>query len=273
MLTLRSTRLAMPLAVLALCSIAAIGFWPSAAEEKHLDLSNYEVSFAEEFDTLDVSAWGPKTRWIAHTPWNGDFGDAQFVDPRPGFPFTVDNGMLTITAARNENGKWEAGLLSGHDLKGNGFAQTYGYFEMRAKLPPGEGVWPAFWLMGTERDKYAVEVDVIEFYGHDPKKFQSYYHIWQRDGQYPEKHVGHMQQGDIDLTDDFHTFGVMIEKDKTTFYLDGRSYWSFDTPEEFAQPLFPLVNLALGSGFSIENTPDPSRLLVDYIRIYKKKEG
>ena len=252
-------------------ALAAVLGTPARADEKKLDLSQYEITFADEFDTIDVSAWGPHTRWIAHTPWHGDFGDAQFVDPRPSFPFTTENGILTITAARNTNGKWESGLLSGHDLKGNGFAQTYGYFELRAKLPAGEGVWPAFWLMGTERSKYAVEVDVMEFYGHEPTKFQSYYHLWQMDGKSPEKHIGHMQQTGIDLTQDFHTFGVMIEKDKTTYYLDGVAYWSFDTPPEFAQPLFPLVNLALGSGFSIENTPDPSRLLVDYVRIYAKK--
>ncbi len=175
-------------------TLAAVLGTPARAEEQKLDLSQYDITFADEFDTIDVSAWGPNTRWIAHTPWHGDFGDAQFVDPRPGFPFTTENGILTITAARNANGKWESGLLSGHDLKGHGFAQTYGYFEMRAKLPAGEGVWPAFWLMGTERSKYAVEVDVMEFYGHEPTKFQSYYHLWQMDGKSPEKHIGHMQQ-------------------------------------------------------------------------------
>jgi len=57
-----------------------------------LDLTPYHVTFADEFDQLDVSAWGPHTRWIAHTPWNGDFGDAAFSNPAPEFPFTIENG-------------------------------------------------------------------------------------------------------------------------------------------------------------------------------------
>jgi hypothetical protein len=54
-----------------------------------LDLSDFTQTFSEDFDSLDVSAWGPGTRWIAHTPWNGDFGSAAFSDPKPGFPFTT----------------------------------------------------------------------------------------------------------------------------------------------------------------------------------------
>jgi len=70
-----------------------------------LDLTDFQLVFDEEFDRLDVSARGPNTRWISHTPWNGDFGDAQFIDPRPKFPFTVNNGILTIEARKGSRGK------------------------------------------------------------------------------------------------------------------------------------------------------------------------
>jgi hypothetical protein len=119
-----------------------------------LNLDGFEVTFSEDFDgELDVSPWGPGTRWIAHTPWDGDFGDAAFADPVEGFPFTIEKGILRIEARKDDslkdkwNRKWAAGLLSSNDPKGNGFSQQYGYFEMRAKLPAGAGVWPAFWLM------------------------------------------------------------------------------------------------------------------------------
>src|SRR5258707_7856641 len=94
-----------------------------------LDLSTYTLTFDENFDTLDVSPWGPGTRWIAHTPWNGDFGDAGFVNPRPGFPFTIADGVLRIEARRGTDGKWRSGLLASTDPNGNGFKQRYGYFE------------------------------------------------------------------------------------------------------------------------------------------------
>ena len=110
----------------------------SSAQEPMLplDLSGYRMTFNEDFHNLDVSAWGPGTRWIAHTPWNGDFGDARFADPVPGFPFTVNDGRLRIEARRGEDGKWSAGLLASTDPSGAGFSQQYGYFEMRAKFPP-----------------------------------------------------------------------------------------------------------------------------------------
>src|SRR5713226_8428164 len=103
--------------------IAASGNVKSVSQPARLDLSDYRLTFDENFETLDVSAWGPGTRWIAHTPWNGDFGDAQFVAPSPGFPFTIENGMLRIEARRGADGKWRSGLLASNDPKGNGFSQ------------------------------------------------------------------------------------------------------------------------------------------------------
>ncbi|MBN8943295.1 MAG: glycoside hydrolase family 16 protein [Rhizobiales bacterium] len=255
----------------AVITVGVFTGWSQQADSAEpLDLTGYTLTFAEEFDSLSVSPWGPGSRWIAHTPWNGDFGDARFVDPRPGFPFTVENGVLRIEAAKNAEGVWESGLLAANDLKGNGFAQMYGYFEMRAKLPPGKGVWPAFWLMGTERTRYAVEIDVMEFYGHDPRIFHSVYHVWSMDKVYPTRHVPHVMRLEYDLSADWHIFGVMVEPRWTTFYLDGQSFWRIETPPEFAQPLFPLVNLALGSGWPITETPNPSHMFVDYIRVYAK---
>jgi hypothetical protein len=82
--------------------------WPQAdtAEASSLDLSEFELTFREEFDgPLDVSAWGPGTRWIAHTPWAGDFGDARFADPGKDFPFTIKDGILCIEARKDKDGK------------------------------------------------------------------------------------------------------------------------------------------------------------------------
>src|SRR5262245_29319588 len=95
------------------------GTQSASAASGSIDPSTYKLTFEENFDWLDVSAWGPNTRWIAHTPWNGDFGDARFVDPIPGFPFTVRDGLLTIEARKTDKG-WQSGLLASTDPKGNG---------------------------------------------------------------------------------------------------------------------------------------------------------
>jgi beta-glucanase (GH16 family) len=151
-----------------------------AAAEQTIDLSAYQLTFDENFDTIDVSAWGPDTRWIAHTPWHGDFGDAEFTNPSPTFPFVVKNGILRIEARKGSDGQWRSGLLSSNDPDGKGFSQRSGYFEMRAKLPPGPGVWPAFWLIGDGDPSTRIEIDVLEYYGIKPDRFYSTVHVWKK---------------------------------------------------------------------------------------------
>jgi beta-glucanase (GH16 family) len=247
---------------------------PCAAQEQ-LNIDAFQMTFEENFDKLDVSAWGENgSRWIAHTPWNGDFGDARFTDPADGFPFTVDEGILRIEARKGSDGNWRSGLLASTNAKGQGFSQQFGYFEARMKLPPGKGVWPAFWLIGIDRTKYTAEIDVMEYYGRVPYEFSSGFHIW-RQSQGGENTTGGnwTTVEDGTLSDEYHTYGVEISPEKSTIYLDRKAIWSFETPKEFHTPFYPLVNLALGSGWPINETPNPSFLLVDYIHVYQRKSA
>ncbi|MBN2133563.1 MAG: glycoside hydrolase family 16 protein [Sedimentisphaerales bacterium] len=247
---------------------------------KTLDLTGYHVTFNEEFDDLSVTAWGPAgaggTRWIAHTPWYGDFGDARFSDPKPGFPFTVQNGLLRIEA-RQEDGRWRSGLLSAVDPNGNGFRQQYGYFECRAKFPQGPGTWPAFWLMGLKSLKRMPgntgprvnpEVDVVEHYGHWPYRFHYALHQWGLDGA--ESMHDEKRFVVFGMEEDFHTYGVMIDAEHVILYFDGVELHREKTPECVKTPLFPLVNLALGPGWPTDRTPDPSHMVVDYVKVWQK---
>ncbi|MBY5582728.1 glycoside hydrolase family 16 protein [Rhizobium leguminosarum] len=260
------------LGLLIVLGLGALPGQPSVAQEP-LNIDAYQLTFEESFDSLDVSAWGEKTsRWIAHTPWNGDFGDARFTDPAPGFPFTTDQGVLKIEARKEADGTWRSGLLSSVNPKGEGFSQQFGYFEARMKLPPGKGVWPAFWLIGLDRSKYTAEIDVLEYYGRAPYEFSMGFHIWRQSQGGQNSTGGYWQKvQDGILNSDYHTYGVDIQADKTSFYFDRKFIWSFDTPKEFHMPFYPLVNLALGSGWPIDETPNPSILLVDYIHVYQRK--
>jgi hypothetical protein len=241
-----------------------------------LDLRGYRLTFDEDFrGPLSVSAWGPGTRWIAHTPYGGDFGDAAFADPEEGFPFTTKDGVLRIEAKR-VGGRWRSGLLCSVDTKGEGFAQKYGYFEMRAKFPKGPGTWPAFWLMGVPQLKEPrgretltqVEIDVVEHYGVGPNALHTTLHLWGPGDS-------HWAEGDTALvagmTEGFHTYGVLVEEDFIRFYFDGVELRKDRTPKEAKVPLYLMVDLALGGGWPIDKTPDPSHLLVDYVRAYAKE--
>ncbi len=243
---------------------------------RSLNLDGYRCTFDEDFKgPLSISAWGPGTRWIAHTPYAGDFGDAGFADPGKDFPFSVKDGVLQIEA-RKVGGKWQSGLICSVDPKGDGFSQKFGYFEMRAKLPKGLGTWPAFWLMGVPqlrepKDKKTIpqiEIDVVEQYGVGPNALHTTLHLW-GPGSF------HWAEGDTSIvsgmTDDFHDYGVLVEEDFITFYFDGVALRKDKTPKDAKVPLYLMVDLALGGGWPIEHTPNPSRLLVEHVRAYAKK--
>lgn len=245
---------------------------PSHADGPEIDLSSYALTFNEDFQDFDVSPWGPGTRWIAHTAWDGDFGDAPFADPEPGFPFTTSADGLRIEARKFEDGSWRSGLicsLMAEEGAPGGFSQQYGYFEMRAKMPDGPGVWPAFWLI-TGLSYPRGEIDVIEYYGHDRNHFFSATAVWRADAE-----------DDIDgtrtevpagsLCDQYNDYGVAIDHDAIVMYLNKREFWRAPTPPEMRVPMSLLANLALGSGYPINKLKSPQFMDIQHIRAYAKK--
>lgn len=250
-------------------AVGLVVFAVSYCRAEEIDLSNYKLTFSEEFTELDVSAWGDNgSRWIAHTPWHGDFGDARFADPEPGFPFVTQAGVLRIEARKDADGQWASGLLSGVNGDWKGFTAREGYFEARIRLPPGDGVWPAFWL----NSKAGIELDAMEYYGHDDTRFSSAWHHWgdgAKNGHESDLHWTSVTPGS--LTSGFNTYGVLIEKDFVTFYFNREPVWRLPIPwDKSVDPeFFPLVNLALGSGWPIDKTPNPSFMYVDYIHVYE----
>ena len=261
----------LPCAVTALAG--AVIAAKTSAQGEQVDPCRLRPTFTEDFNTLSVSAYGENgSRWIAHTPWNGDFGDAAFANPQPDFPFRVRDGVLDIEARKDSAGKWQSGLLASATPTNTGFAQRYGYFEMRAELPPGPGVWPGFWLNANQpHDDPApgVEIDAIEYYGQFNDGYHSVMHVWDKTD--PKKsrewdHVTSVPAGS--LTSGFHTFGVAVAPDWITFYLDRRETWRVATPPELKDPMMVLVDLALGSGWPIDHTPNPSVMKVDYVHVF-----
>lgn len=242
------------------------------AAKPRLNLDDFRVIFEEEFNQLSVSARGPNTRWIAHTPWNGDFGDAAFADPEPNFPFTVLNGILRIEARKSPDGKWRSGLLSSRAADGldaPGFAHQYGYFEMRAKLPAGPGVWPAFWLIGVDKSQYSSEIDVIEQYGAFPDVYHVAAQVHKKDGRRDAEGQKIWVRHGI-MSESFNLYGVLIDPDWVIFYFNREEVWRTRTKSEFRQRFYILLNLALGSGWPIHETPNPSFMYVDYVKVFER---
>jgi len=263
--------------------VASVCFWypDEALGTSQLDISKYQLAFAEEFsEPLDVSPLGPGTRWIAHTPWNGDFGDAAFTDPTPGFPFVIENGILRIEARKvreetpQPRERWRSGLLSTCDANGKGFSLMYGYFEMSAKLPSTRGVWPAFWLATAAPRPVppsvegVVEIDVIEYYGFSGH-FNSVVHTWKPEPHEAQAHINDIEPG-VEASG-FHQYGVEVTPAWIVIYFDRQEIWRTPTPKAHKLPLMMLLNLALGGGWPIDKVENPTFMHVDYVRAYAPK--
>jgi beta-glucanase (GH16 family) len=240
--------------------------------EPDIDLGAYKVTFDDEFNRIKATSMRCGKGWYAHTPWDGDFGASRFGDPSSGFPFVAKGGMVRIEASKDSDGRWFSGLLSSRNACGEGFAQQFGYFEMRAKLPTGDGFWPAFWLVGVENSDFTAEVDVVEMHTTRPDKIESTLHV------FPHKEGGetinvsstHVTPPGA-MANGFNTYGVSIEEDITIFYFNRREYWRTPTPKEFHQPLSILFNLAMEGSDINDSTPNPAYMYVDYVKVFSRQ--
>jgi hypothetical protein len=259
-------------AAIVLAVVVGVLFLSVAAQAQTLDISGLKLVFDESFHNLSVSPKGPGTRWTAHTPWGGDFGDAQFADPEPGFPFSVTNGTGRIELRKSPDGRWQSGLLASVDPSGNGFTLQYGYFEIRAKLPAGPGVWPAFWLDSMPPPNStdpSIEIDVFEHYGKFPYTFNSTVTVWPKTdkaARRSEMKINKVPSGSLSAA--FHTYGVMVDPKWIVFYFDRNEVWRVPTPPEHRHGLMILVDLGLGSGWPIDQTPNPSYMYIEYVRAW-----
>jgi hypothetical protein len=233
-----------------------------------IDLSVYTLTFSDDFTgTLDVSADGPGTKWIYNKPDGGNFGQVGFGDV-----FSTSGGILTISL-HAVSSVWHGGLLASIARNGTGFAQQYGYFEMRAKFPASLGSnWPAFWLLAQNHITSAgaiddVEIDVVEQFGNfNPTRLNFTYHHWTSP---PVQSQFSSTVGDMSSA--FHTYGVSIDANWIIWYFDRYEIGRMATPPEAMTPMYVLVDLACSGSPPCGDpaTTDPSDMLVDYVRVYQ----
>ena len=163
------------------------------------------------------------------------------------------------------------------------FTFRYGCVEMRAKLPAGQGVWPALWTGGTDfsqgRWPASGEIDIFEFCKNKQGAYQLSAAVHWKD-----KNGRHRQASkkisDRKFTDDFHIFALEWDPEKLVFYFDGEPFFTFKTEQcsngdfnAFRAPHFLLLNLAIGGtlGGKVDKSILPARYIIDYVRVYQKK--
>jgi beta-glucanase (GH16 family) len=204
-------------------------------------------------------------------PDNGElelYVDARLADVQGAIgldPFRAHDGYLDIAATPTP--KALISRLDGHPYVSGvittqpSFSQTYGYFEMRAKLPSGRGLWPAFWLLPADQS-WPPEIDVMESVG-DSSRIYSTAHSTLRPAPDLEARVSPAA---------FHIYAVSWDRARLVWYVDGREIGQEPTPPDLHKPMYMLANLAVGGnwpGAPDTTTMFPAKLTIDYIRAYR----
>ena len=190
------------------------------------------------------------------------------------------------TAGTKVKKSYTSGRISTQNLK----TFTYGRFEVRAKVPNGQGYLPAFWLMANDENVYGQwprcgEIDCMEVMGQDTNKLYGTIHYGNPHAESQGTYT--IEDGKKSFSDGFHTFTCDWEPGKITWYVDGKKYheesnWHSTTegqgtltyPAPFDQPFYIILNLAVGGSWvgnpnettNFKNNP----FVVDYVRVYQK---
>lgn len=208
------------------------------------DAGAYALSFAEEFnDGLDPKLWNDAIWYDSSNPTRN---------------YAVENGVLKIWPQRDASGRFFNRTL---DTDGH-FYQTYGYFEIEAKLPRGKGTWPAFWLFNHIGDRRP-EMDIMEAYGAGPGwghydtsgvAIPTTYAPTVWPGNHETSPAGtKMYSAGVDLSANFHRYAVKWEPNRQTYYFDGKEVLSVVIA--MGDPMYIILDLWFGSA---SGTPDDS---------------
>ncbi len=238
-------------------------------------LVGWQLVWADEFTQAngtspDSSKWGYD---IGGGGWGN--GELQYYTSRTN-NVRIENDQLVIEAkAENFGG---SSYTSARLLTQNKWSWTYGRMEARIKVPRTQGIWPAFWMLGTNIPSAGWptcgEIDIMEHIGREPKKVYGTIH---GPGYSGGGSVGGSYTFVPDVADDFRVFAIEWSTNIIRWYVDGIQYFSA-TPASiggntwvFNQPQFFLLNVAVGGAWP--GNPDgttilPQKMLVDYVRVY-----
>ncbi|KJD34065.1 laminarinase [Tamlana nanhaiensis] len=186
----------------------------------------------------------------------------------------LENGMLTITANLKDSVYTSTRITTK-----NKFQFKYGTIEARAKLPVGQGLWPAFWMLGSNIDTVGWpkcgEIDILEYVGKEPSMVFTSLHTQDSHGETINTKKTKIEG----IEDGFHVYKAHWTETKIEFFIDDKLLYTFapealndETIWPFNQPFYILVNLAIGGNFGgpeVDDTVFPQQYIIDYIKVYK----
>ncbi len=236
---------------------------------------NWELVWSDEFDatTLDESSW---TREVGGHGWGNN--ELQYYTSREVNSF-LENGHLVIQALVENYGGRE--YTSARIKTQNKRFFKYGKFEASIKLPYGQGLWPAFWMLGqnfpTVGWPACGEIDIMEMIGGPNRDNTSYGTAhWEDNGQHLHSGDSYSLSSGI-FADDFHKFTIIWDHQFIRWYVDDNLFYSFNiTPfdrTEFHRDFFFILNVAVGGDWPGPPNPStvfPQSMEIDYVRVYEQ---
>ena len=247
-------------------------FLPELVSDGYITPDSYEgmeLVWADEFDgnSLNLDWW---THELGAGGWGNN--ELQTYTNQPANSSVFD-GKLKIVAVNNYNNYTSARLVT----KGKK-EFTYGRIDIRAKMPYGQGIWPALWMLGGNISQVSWpkcgEIDIMEYLGHEVSKVYGTVHY---------DNAGHVYKGgSFTLTgnqgfnDQFHVFTIIWQENSITWYVDYKQYYEATSStikfDSFNLPQFFIFNVAVGGnwpGAPNASTVFPQTMTVDYVRVFQ----
>ena len=247
--------------------------------------SEWTLVWSDEFNG-PIGSRVDSSKWVTETGgggWGND--ELEYYTARPQNAYLEDGNLVIKVLQEKYTGSDNVSKnYTSARLKTLGkFTQTYGRFEARIKIPRGQGIWPAFWMMGDNIDKAGWpdggEIDIMENIGKEPSLVHGTIH---GPGYSGAKGIGssYALPDKKPFADDFHVFAVEWEPNTIRFYVD-KDLYATRTPADlppgtkwvYDHPFFMLLNVAVGGNWP--GNPDsssvyPQTMLVDYVRVYRR---
>lgn len=186
---------------------------------------------------------------------------------------TLKDGNLIITV-KKEGDQYTSTRITTAGKK----EFQYGRMEARAKIPTGKGIWPAFWMLGSNISKVgwpkSGEIDILEYVGREPHQVYTTLHTQDSHGN----SVNSKKTEVKNIEEGFHVYAIEWTKDKIEFFVDDKSIYTFQPENKnedvwpFNQPFYFILNTAVGGNFGGHEVDDsifPQQFVIDYVRVYQ----
>lgn len=261
--------------------------WRAPVAEPPLDSgSNDSPLFYGDFDLVwsdEFSGSVLNTNYWSYDLGGGGWGNNEWQDYRVNNTGVAD-GYMSITARQESSGGYTSSRIKTQGV----IDFTYGRIDIRAKLPRGQGIWPALWSLGSNFESVgwpnSGEIDIMEMVGGGGKEDTVHGTVhWNADlsaTPYAHAYVGGEFTGD-DFSAGFNVFSIIRTADLIEWRVNNIPYYQFAIDESaplaaFRKPFFLIFNIAVGGiwpGYPDATTVFPQRMLVDYVRIFEPKGG